>query len=80
MTPRVETSGRKKNQKNCVSRHSQSRKMTFSKDKLDAVRRNPYSITFTYYAVIFKAFRYVAREIEIHALVGQVILIILRDP
>ena len=42
-TPRVETFGRQKNRKNCVSRRSKSRKMNLYKDKFDAVRRNPYS-------------------------------------
>ena len=36
-TPRVETFGRKNNQKTCVSRRSQSRKMTLSKDRLRLV-------------------------------------------
>ena len=34
----------KEEPENCVSRRSQSRKMTLSKDKFDTVRRNPYSI------------------------------------
>ena len=48
-TPRVETFGRQKNRKNCVSRRSESRKMNLYKDKFDAVKRNPYSISCTYW-------------------------------
>ena len=42
------------NQKNCVSRRSQSQKMTLSKDKFDAVRRNPYSIIVHVYSIHVK--------------------------
>ena len=36
-TPRVETSGRKKNQKNCVSRHSQSRFPKINSTQLEEI-------------------------------------------